>query len=160
MNAMTQCDFCGKAIDPAALTTLSDENGDSQWCQGCENRMQAEVDALTPAELADWLEREGRRETRQAERVAELLRQMPAPTQAKEFCACDGFKHAVEIGAVKEGNHQVLDSKTGKLRHLSYYYIGPKDIRKSVIFQYCPACGKEVQRNHDFLAEAETRGGS
>ena len=68
-----------------------------------------------------------------------------------DFCSCEGFQHAVKIGAVKEATHQVMNTKTGDLNRLHYYYIGPKDVRKALIFQYCPACGKQVRVNHEFL---------
>lgn len=80
------CDFCGAVLDldnPNAPTTYTNENNDYEWCQACEDRMQAEVDAMTPAELADWMEQDGKRDTRQFERVVDVLRQMPAPAQAE-----------------------------------------------------------------------------
>ena len=69
-----ECDFCAAIIDPAAPTTYSDEHGGHQWCQDCEDAMRAKVDAMTPGELADWLERDGKRDTRQFDRVLEALR--------------------------------------------------------------------------------------
>lgn len=68
-----------------------------------------------------------------------------------KFCTCEGFKHAVKIGAIKEKTHQVMNRTTGDLSRLRYYYIGPADIRKSVIFTFCPACGERVQVNHEFM---------
>lgn len=74
------------------------------------------------------------------------------PAQVEEFCSCEGFQHCLQIGAIKENTHQFLNRKTGVLTQVRYYYIGPKDVRRSVIFHYCPACGKPVKVNVDFYA--------
>lgn len=69
------CDFCGTQCEIDAPTTYSDENGYWEWCQECEDKFQAEADALTPTELADWLARQGGiHETREGERIIEILR--------------------------------------------------------------------------------------
>lgn len=72
-------------------------------------------------------------------------------TDNQPFCECEAFQHAVKIGAIKENTHQLLNSKTGKLTHVRYFFIGPKDVRRSVIFEFCPGCGKRVKVNHDFF---------
>lgn len=73
------------------------------------------------------------------------------PRATDEDC-CAGFTYAVKVGIVKEKTHQFLNSKSGDLTRVRYYYMGPKDLRKCVIFEYCPSCGKRVKVNQDFLA--------
>lgn len=72
----TTCNFCGCQLDSHAPTTHTLESGNQIWCQACEDRMQAEVEALTPAQIADMLEGIPSHETRHFVRAVELLRDM------------------------------------------------------------------------------------
>ena len=68
------------------------------------------------------------------------------------FCSCDGFKQAVELGAIKHQSHELLNTKKGSLTVISYYCFGPEALEKNAIFEFCPACGQRVRLNHDFFA--------
>jgi len=71
------------------------------------------------------------------------------------MCKCKAFGVMVERGVIKEATHQVMSESTGKLRHIRYFFIGPKSIRRCVIFPYCPVCGGLVKVNRDFYADTD-----
>lgn len=68
------------------------------------------------------------------------------------FCSCEGFRKAVELGAIKQQSHELLNTKKGVLTVVSYYCFGPEDLENNVVFEFCPACGQRVKLNHEFFA--------